>query len=152
MTASVHFATGAASALFIQRYGSIKYGIYPRYAWGFVAGVMSHVVFDAIPHAEYSIVGKDLFLLLCLEAMLLMWVLIPNRNLVMSQLLAWGYVGGALPDVLGMAGRHLGWDTLIWLNEILHLSHGKVNLFFADYMIQLSIVVVCVIYVRIKSA
>ena len=58
MTASVHLATGAAGALFIQNYLPAKYDwnydVGWRYFFGFLAGLLSHIVFDAFPHAEYT--------------------------------------------------------------------------------------------------
>jgi hypothetical protein len=156
MTASVHFATGAASALLVQRFLSSKYDwnydVGRRYMFGFLAGVASHLIFDAVPHAEYSMKGEALLSILCLEAAVMMWILLSNQGPVMSQLLAWGLVGGALPDVMGMAGKHLDWQILVWPYEIFHLTHDKAELFFASYAIQSVIVVACIIYVRFKTA
>lgn len=156
MIASVHFATGAASALLAQKLLSKRYDwnydLGKRYMLGFAAGIFSHLVFDAVPHAEYSLEGEALLSLLFVEAALVMVFLLDVRNPAMSQLLAWGYIGGALPDIMGMAGRKLGWAVLAWPYEILHITHDIAEPLFASFWMQAVIVVMCIAYVRIKSA
>src|SRR3989344_5520385 len=156
MIASVHFATGAASALLAQgllpKKYDWQYDVGKRYVFGFAAGIASHVVFDAVPHAEYTLPGVVLVYILLMEATLMMALLLGVRNPVMSQLLAWGYIGGALPDVLGIVGKGFGWDVLIWPHEILHITHSIAEPLFAGFRTQIGIVVVCILYVRIRSA
>jgi len=156
MIASVHFATGAASALLVQELLPKKYDwqydVGKRYVFGFAAGVVSHVLFDAVPHTEYTVEGEALLSLLFVEAALMMVFLLGVVNPVVSQLLAWGYLGGALPDVLGMAGRKLGWAVLTWPYEVLHITHDIAEPLFAGFWMQITIAAACVIYVRIRAA
>jgi len=156
MTASVHLATGAASALFVQNYLSAKYDwqydIGRRYLLGFVAGLLSHIVFDAFPHAEYSLHGEALMAVLCLEGVVMMAVIPGWQGPVMAQLLTWGMIGAALPDAFYFVGRYFDIEWLKQAHSLLHVFHGKVLFIYSSHPIQAMIAIAAVIYVRIKSA
>ena len=156
MTASVHLATGAASALFVQNYLSVKYDwqydVGRRYLLGFVAGLLSHIVFDAFPHAEYTQHGEALMAILCLEGAVMMAVIPSWQGPVMAQLLTWGMIGAAVPDGLYYTGKYFSFELLERVHSLLHVFHGKVLFIYSSHPIQAMIAIAAVIYVRIKSA
>src|SRR3989344_7839456 len=118
MTASVHLATGAAGALFVQNYLSVKYDwnydVRKRYLFGFVAGLLAHVVFDALGHAEYSVQGITLLFLLWVEVCVTLLAVLGFSNRVMMPLLMWGMIGGAIPDLLYFAHEYTGIKIFEW--------------------------------------
>ena len=156
MTASVHLATGAASALLIQNYLSVKYdwryNIGRRYFFGFVAGLLSHIIFDALPHAEYTQHGEALMAVLCLEGVVMMAVIPGWQGPVMAQLLTWGMIGAALPDAFHFAGDYFGIEWLNQAHSLFHVFHGEVVFVYMSHPIQVMIAIAAVVYVRIKSS
>lgn len=155
MIASVHLATGAASALFVQNYLSVKYDwrydIGKRYLFGFIAGLLSHIVFDVFPHAEYSLHGEALMAVLCLEGAVMMAVIPGWQGPVMAQLLTWGMIGAAVPDGLYYAGRYFGIEWLKQAHSLLHVFHGEAVFIYMSHPLQAAIAVASVVYVRQSS-
>src|SRR3989344_4490291 len=153
MTAPAHYAIGAASALLIQNYLPSESGDKTRIACALGIALVSHVVADAIPHAEHFLKGWHLALELVVESIVMLAILVgaSNSPLVAAIILA-GMAGAAIPDGLGMLSHCVNWPALLWVDHKLHLSHGKLNLFYANFFLQSVITVLCSIFVRIKSA
>ncbi|MBI2064221.1 MAG: hypothetical protein HYT66_00715 [Candidatus Yanofskybacteria bacterium] len=160
MTASLHFATGAAGALFVQSCLPVKYDwnydVGRRYLFGFLAGVLSHMVFDSVPHPEYSLYGEALMAVLCLEGVAMMAVILLGvgfrRGPVMAQLLIWGMVGAVLPDGFRFVHEYTGVVLFKWLFDMFHLWHGGLPWVYANFYVQGVIALAAVVYVRSKSA
>lgn len=153
MTAPAHYAIGAASALFVQNFLPVFVGPKTRIAAAFAAAFATHILADAVPHAEHFLRGRYLAAELVVETIVMLVVLvgIPSSPLTAMVILA-GMAGAAVPDGLGMLGRFLNWPALLWLDDKTHMFHGKLNLFYANYFLQLVFTVLCSIYVRIRSA
>lgn len=153
MTAPAHYAIGAASALLIQKYLPAGVGQEVRIAGAFVVAIASHIVADAIPHAEHFLRGRYLAMELVVETIVMLAVLVgASRSPLLAKIILAGMVGAAIPDGLGMLSRCVDWSALSWVDDKMHLSHGKLNLFHANLFLQLAITVLCSVYVRIKSA
>ncbi len=153
MTAPAHYAIGAASALFAQSFLPETAGPKTRIAVAFAAAFFSHIPADAIPHAEHFLRGRHLALELILESALMLFVLIgASRTPLMGLMIAAGMAGAAVPDGLGILARHVDLPLVSWSFDKLHLTHGKLKLFYASYTIQLAVTVLCSIYVRVQSA
>ena len=153
MTAPAHYAIGAASALLIQKYLPTDSGNEERIAWALGLAIASHIAADAIPHAEHFLKGWHLALELVVESIVMLAILVgaSNSPLVAAIILA-GMAGAAIPDGLGMLSHVVNFPALSWVDHKLHLSHGKLNLFYANFFLQSVITVLCSIFVRIKSA
>lgn len=152
MTAPAHYAIGAASALLIQEYlptGSSQRG---RIAWALGVAIASHVAADAIPHAEHFLEGRYLAMELVVETIVMLAVLVgASHSPFVATIILAGMAGAAIPDGLGMLRHVVDLSVLSWADNKLHLLHGKLNLFYANFFLQLVITVLCSIYVRIKS-
>lgn len=153
MTAPVHYAVGAASALLIQEYLPEESGQESRVVWALAVAIASHIAADAIPHAEHFLKGRYLATELVVETIVMLAVLVgASSSPFVATIILAGMAGAAVPDGLGMLSRWVDWPVLSWLDDKMHLSHGKLNLFYANFFLQLVITVLCSIYVRIKSA
>lgn len=153
MTAPAHYAIGAASALLIQNYLPVESGNKTRIACALGIAILSHVVADTIPHAEHFLKGWRLALELIIETIVMLAVLVgASRSPFVAAIILAGMAGAAIPDGLGMLSRVVGLPVLSWIDDKMHLSHGKLNLFYANHFLQLVITVLCSTYVRIKSA
>ena len=153
MTAPAHYAIGAASVLLIQNYLPVESGNKTRIACALAVAILSHVAADAIPHAEHFLKGWRLALELVIETVVMLAVLVgASRSPFVAMVILAGMAGAAIPDGLGMLSSLLGWPVLSWIDDKMHLAHGKFNLFYANYFLQLVITILCSIYVRIESA
>lgn len=153
MTAPVHYAVGAASALLIQEYLPEESGQESRIVWALAVAIASHIAADTIPHAEHFLKGRYLATELVVETIVMLAVLVgASSSPFVATIILAGMAGAAVPDGLGMLNRWVDWPVLSWLDDKMHLSHGKLNLFYANFFLQLVITVLCSIYVRIKSA
>ncbi len=153
MTAPAHYAIGAASALFIQNHLPAESGDKTRIACALGVAILSHVAADAIPHAEHFLKGWQLALELVIETVVMLAVLVgASSSLFTAMVILTGMAGAAIPDGLGILSNWVGWPVLSWADDKMHLFHGKLNLFYANYFLQLVITILCSIYVRIKSA
>ncbi|OGN01920.1 MAG: hypothetical protein A3I26_02885 [Candidatus Yanofskybacteria bacterium RIFCSPLOWO2_02_FULL_43_10] len=153
MTAPAHYAIGAASALLIQNYLPAESGDKTRIAWALGIAVASHVAADAIPHAEHFLKGWHLFLELIVETTAMLAVLVgASRSPFAAAIILSGMAGAAIPDGLGMLSHCVNWPALSWVDDKTHLFHGKLNLFYATFFVQVVITILCSIYVRIKTA
>ena len=153
MTAPVHYAIGAASALLIQKYLPAGSGQEARIAWALGIAIASHIAADVVPHAEHFLKGWRLALELIAETIVMLGILIgASGSPFMAMVILAGMAGAAIPDGLGMLSRCVDWPALSWADDKMHLFHGKLNLFYANYFLQLVFTVLCSIYVRIKSA
>lgn len=154
MTAPAHYAIGAASALLIQNYLPAESSHETRIACALVAAIASHVVADAIPHAEHFLKGWHLALELIIETMVMFVVLVgASRSPIVAAIILAGMVGAAIPDGLHMLRECVGWPILSWVDDKLHFYHGKIFfLLYVNLRVQLAITILCSIFVRIKSA
>ncbi len=153
MTAPAHYAIGAASALLVQNYLPVESGSKTRIACALVIAIVSHVVADAIPHAEHFLKGWHLTLELVAETIVMLAVLVgASRSPLIAAVILAGMVGAALPDGLSMLRLCIDWPALSWVDGKMHFYHGKFNFLYANLWVQLVITVLCSIYVRIKSA
>ncbi len=153
MTAPVHYAIGAASALLVQNYLPVGSGDKTRIAWALGIAIVSHVAVDAIPHDEHFLKGNYLAIELVIESVVMLAVLIgASRSPLVAKVILAGMAGAAIPDGLSMLSHCVSWPALSWVDHKLHLLHGKLNLFYANFFLQSVITVLCSIYVRIKSA
>ncbi len=153
MTAPVHYAVGAASALFIQNYLPFETGDKTRIAWALGVAIASHATADTIPHAEPFFKGFQLVLELVVETVVMLAVLAgASRSPLVTMIILAGMAGAAVPDGLTMLNRVVNWPVLLWVDSKIHFYHGKLPLLYANLWTQLAITVLCSIYVRIKSA
>ncbi|MBI2068773.1 MAG: hypothetical protein HYT67_01570 [Candidatus Yanofskybacteria bacterium] len=153
MTAPAHYAIGAASALLIQNYLPVESSQGTRIAWALGIAIASHVAVDTIPHAEHFLKGRYLAVELIVETVVMLGILVgASRSPLVAKIILAGMAGAAIPDGLSMLSRCVGWPVLSWVDGKMHLSHGKLNLFYANYFLQSVFTVLCTIYVRIKSA
>lgn len=153
MTAPVHYAIGSASALFVQKYLPIESNQETKIAWALVVAIASHIAADSIPHSEHFLRGSYLAMELVAETIVMLGVLVgASRSPFVAMVILAGMVGAAIPDGLGMLSHCVDWPSLSWVEDKMHLSHGKLNLFYANFFLQLVITVFCSTYVRIKSA
>lgn len=153
MTAPVHYAVGAASALFVQNFLPASAGPKTRIATALAAAVASHVAADAIPHAEHFLKGWKLAAELVVETIVMLFVLVgASRSPFVAALILAGMAGAAIPDGLSMLSRIVDLPVLSLVDGKMHLSHGKLNLFYANFFLQLAITALCSIYVRQSSS
>ena len=153
VTAPAHYAIGAASALFVQNFLPVTAGLKTRIVVGFAAAFFSHIPADAVPHAEHFLRGRYLAVELVLESILMLVILVgASAGQFAAMVILAGMAGAAVPDGLGMLSQHANLPLVSWAFYKLHVYHGKLNLFYADYFVQLVITVLCSIYVRIESA
>ena len=153
MTAPAHYAIGAASALLIQNYLPENSNQITKIVWALGVAILSHIVADAIPHAEHFLKGSRLAVELILETMVMLVILIgASSSFFVAVVILAGMAGAAIPDGLGMLSHRVNWWALLWVDNKMHLTHGKLNLFYANYFLQLVFTVLCSVYVRIKSA
>ena len=153
MIASTHLAVGAASALFVQRYVSTKdeYDVVKKYLFGFGAAIFSHMVLDSIYHLEYSLQGQALTSCLVVEFILVSMVLLfGQKNPVIQKMIVLGIIGGALPDGLYFVSLFTGWNWLLMVHDLLHVTHGMLSWLYANYFVQVLVTLLAVFYVRIK--
>ena len=156
MIATTHLAVGAASGLAVQNL------LYPDASAGekvlisFVAGFLSHLVLDAVPHREYTADGLLLWTILAVEiAAVFLCVLSPHNNRLVNLIIFAGMAGGALPDFLGLSYRYfLQWPLLAESGKTMHFFHfcrapAGLEL---NYHIQVLIALIAVIFVRSESA
>lgn len=153
MIAPAHYAIGAASALFIQKYLPVESSKETRIVWAVGIAIVSHVVADAVPHTEHFLKGWRLALELAVETVVMLAVLVGvSRSPLVATIILAGMTGAAIPDGLGMLSSHVGWPALLWADNKLHWFHGRLNLFYANFFLQLVITILCSIYVRNESA
>lgn len=153
MTAPAHYAIGAASALLIQNYLPAESSNNTRLVCALTIAIVSHVVADTIPHSEHFLTGWKLALELVVETLVMLSVLVgASHSPFIACVILAGMAGAAIPDGLGMLSHRINWLALSRLDDKMHLSHGKLNLFYANFFLQLVITVLCSIYVRLKSA
>lgn len=153
MTAPAHYAIGAASALLIQKYLPVESSNEARIVWAVAIAIVSHIIADAVPHAEHFLKGWRLALELIAETMIMLIILVgTSSSSFMAMIILAGMVGAAMPDGLGMLNRCVNWPALSWVDHKMHWSHGKLNLFYASIFLQSVITILCSIFVRIKSA
>ncbi|KKR02538.1 MAG: hypothetical protein UT29_C0001G0018 [Candidatus Yanofskybacteria bacterium GW2011_GWA1_39_13] len=132
MTASTHLAVGAMAGLLVQKYLP-NAGKSEKLFFGFAAGFVSHLLLDTFPHQEYSIGGIELGAVLFAEIAFAFSMCLSFRQpLLVNAIIFLGMVGGAMPDVVYFANRHLlSWAQLGDLGSIIHLfSHDAVPLGF----------------------
>jgi len=152
MTAPVHYAIGAASALLIQNYLPSGSGDKTRIARALGIAIVSHVIADTIPHDEHFFTGWKLTLELIIETIVMLFVLVgASRSPFIAYVILAGMAGAAIPDGLGMLSRVVDLPVLSLVDVQMHVYHGKLNLFYANFFLQLVITVLCSFYVRIKS-
>ncbi len=153
MTAPVHYAIGAASALLIQNYLPVESSSETRVACALVVAIASHIAADVIPHAEHFLKGGYLVLELVVETMVMLAVLVgAARSPFIATVILAGMAGAAIPDGLSVLSRFVYLPALAWVDSKTHMYHSKLNLFYANLWVQLVITVLCSIYVRIRSA
>lgn len=152
MIASTHLAVGAASALLIQEYIPVKWDIKTRYILGLGAGILSHIAFDSLGHAEYSVQGIALFSLLWVEVGVTLLAVLGFSNRVMMPLLMWGMFWGAVPDLLYFAHEFTGIKVFELGHAILHLTHGWLITLYVNHATQIGITVCAIVYIRIRAS
>lgn len=153
MTAPVHYAVGAASALLIQNYLSAKSSRNKRIAWALGIAIVSHIAMEAIPHSEHFLKGWYLALELVVETLVTLGVLVGvARSPLVAAIILAGMAGAAIPDGFTELNHYIGLPALSWVDNKMHMYHGKFHLFYANLFLQLVITVLCSIYVRVKSA
>lgn len=153
MTAPVHYAIGVASALLIQNYLPAESGNKTRIICALGIAIASHIAADAIPHAEHFLKGWRLALELVVETIVMLAVLVgASSSPFVAMIILAGMAGAAIPDGLGILSQCVSWQALSWADDKMHLSHGKFNLFYANFFLQLVITVLCSIYVRVTSS
>ncbi|GEM_PF-6446245 len=153
MTAPAHYAIGAASALFIQSYLPQESNNETRIVCALGVAILSHVIADAIPHDEHFLKGFYLALELFVETIVMLAILVGlSRSPFMAMIILSGMAGAAVPDGLGMLSHGVYLPALSWIDGKINFYHGKFNLFYANFFVQLVITILCSIYVRIKSA
>ena len=152
MNAPAHYAIGAASALFIQKYLPVESGPETRIIWALMVAIGSHVVADAIPHSGHFLRGFYLVLELIVWTIIMLVLLVgASRTPLLAMIILAGMVGAAIPDGFSVLSRIVGWPILVWVNNGLHFYHGKLPFVYANVWVQLVITVLCSIYVRIKA-
>ncbi|PIR42120.1 MAG: hypothetical protein COV30_00265 [Candidatus Yanofskybacteria bacterium CG10_big_fil_rev_8_21_14_0_10_37_15] len=167
MTATLHLATGAASALFVQKYFPVKRNwienapknflftadfINLNCVFVFFAGLLSHIFFDSFSHTEYSLQGQALMLLLCLEGFVTSLLVLFGQNSARFWLLVWGMIGAALPDALHFAGEYFNFEWFRIVHSLLHVYHGTIDLVLVGHFSEMVLVAVSIIYIRVQSA
>ncbi len=153
MTASAHLATGAVCGLTVQKYLPENYGLFERVAVGFVAGVLSHVLTDAIPHEEYGFKGYKLGAVLLFEiSAVLLLVLSSPSSATMKLVIFSAMAGAAFPDLLTMSYDFTKWGWIRILDDFFHTFHGKIPLGFqVSLWYQVIIALASIIFVKLKS-
>jgi hypothetical protein len=153
MTAPPHYAIGAASALFIQKYLPAGSGDKTRVACALGVAILSHVAADAIPHAEHFFQGRRLALELVVETVVMLAVLVgASRSPLVAAIILAGMAGGALPDSFAILSRIIDLPVFSAINDKIQFYHGVFTPLYANLWVQVVITVLCSIYVRIKSA
>ena len=153
MNAPAHYAIGAASALLIQKYLPAESVPETRIVWALAVAIVSHVVADAVPHAEHSLGGFYLVLELIAWTWIMLIILVgASQTPFGAVIILAGMAGAAIPDGLGMLSRVVGWPILVWTDYKLHFYHGKLPFLYANLWVQLVITALCSYYVRTRSA
>lgn len=155
MIATTHLAVGAASGLAVQGLISPDASGTAKVLVAFAAGLVSHLVLDAIPHREYNVNGLTLWTVLSLEvATVFLFVLSLHNKLLLNLVIFAGMTGGALPDFVELAYQYfLQWPVLANLGQIIHFFHfcQTPSGFTLNYYWQVLIAVIAVIFVKNKS-
>src|SRR3989344_3115077 len=136
MIAPAHYAIGAASALFIQKHFPAEFGSEIKILCALAIAIVSHIVADAIPHAEHFLKGRYLVLELVVETMVMLAVLVgASRSPFVATIILAGMTGAAIPDGFNMLGRCIDWPLLSWINSRINFFHGKLNFFYANFTV-----------------
>jgi len=155
LIASTHLAVGAAAGLTVQRCLSSDASNPEKLFWAFVAGFVSHIFLDALPHQEYSLERTELGCLLFLEITAVLALLLsPYSSLLANAVVLFGIAGGAIPDVPGLAYKYVvNWPWLGNLGSKIHFCHGVAPMGFeVNFYLQSLITLAAVILVKLKSA
>ena len=141
------------SALLIQKYVPVQYGLKSRYFLGFGVAILSHVVLDSISHSEYNIESRTMMLWLFMETILILAIMLfGQKNTIVRKIIVWGIIGGALPDGLYFIDRYTGWDWFLLPHNFLHITHGTLPWLYANYYVQILITLGAIFFVRAQSA
>lgn len=155
MTASLHLAAGAIAGIAIQKQLSSNTGLSERIFWAFVAGILSHILLDTIPHQEYSLKGFSLWAVILAETGLMFVLIFPSaRSPAVGIIMFSAMIGGALPDLLKLLYVYfIKWEWLVGLSTAMHLKiHGVIPLGFKiSFWWQSLVTAVLVLFVRSKS-
>lgn len=154
MIASTHLAVGAAVGLAVQYCLPSHLGDAKKLVFACAAGIASHILLDSFPHEEYRVRGFDLGLLLFFETAFIITILFsPEDALIVSGIIFFGMVGGALPDLFNFARDFTGWQWLARFCGIIHYSHGSIPVGQISITAQILITTASVIFSRwIKPA
>jgi hypothetical protein len=157
MIASTHLAVGAAAGLMAQMFLSANASNLERLFWAFTAGVVSHVVLDALPHREYPINGLKLGLVLLAEISVVFALVLSSWNtLLLNSLIFFGMAGGAIPDVIELVYFYLfSWSWLSNLGKVIHYFHHRNQAsagFVFSFNAQVILAILAAIFVRSRSA
>ncbi|OGN08707.1 MAG: hypothetical protein A3J46_06570 [Candidatus Yanofskybacteria bacterium RIFCSPHIGHO2_02_FULL_41_11] len=126
MTAPVHYAAGALSALLVPKFITNKPNnlvIQSIVALGL--SILSHVILDLFEHSHYRVNGPTLMTVLVLETMVMAVILlsIPTKESFTAKgFILIGMFGAAIPDVAHIA--------------ILHVFHGKIAFIYLNNFAQ----------------
>ena len=150
LIASTHLAVGAAAGLAAQGCLPANSGILVRVGVAFIAGIASHLLLDAPPHAEYASTGARLAEILFLEiAVVFVSIFWLSGNTARGLILFFGMSGGALPDIISLAYKNFfQWNWLGKLGGLLHSTHGKLPMGEIGFGAQLVIALGAVMFLR----
>ena len=154
MIASTHLAVGAISGLYVQKYLPPQSGILERMAVGFCAGVMSHIIVDAVPHQEYTVQGLKLGVVLLVEiGFIFAFVFYFSRESAVNWIIFGGMAGGAVPDLLGLVYRYIvAWGWLDSLSGLVHLLHGEVPIGLeVSFSFQILLAMLAILLVKLRT-
>lgn len=157
MIASTHLAVGAATGLMSQMFLSANASNPERLFLAFTAGVVSHLVLDALPHREYPISGLKLGLVLLVEISVVFALVLSSWNsLLLNSIIFFGMAGGAIPDVIELVYFYVfNWSWLNNLGKIIHFSHHRnqsYSGFVFSFNAQIILAILAAIFVRSRSA
>ena len=130
MIASTHLAIGAVSGMIVGRINKPKVDIWNLMAGALIAGIASHIILDAIPHAEYLdyIINRTLlFNIVVLIELIAVSLIVLNLKTSsdVPLLMTLGLIGAAIPDGIVTCGKFLDWGWMINLGNLLHLFHAN---------------------------
>lgn len=142
MIASAHLIVGAAAGLAVQNNLPL-FGLVGKGTIGFLAGVVSHLLLDAVVHGEYPVQGYKLGLVLLLELVFVFALIFTlPRSSSVNLVIFLAMFGAALPDLFHLIHDYLiGWKWLMSASQVIHLFHGKIFLgfeinFFFQFLIS----------------
>ena len=154
MIASAHLACGAAVSIYIQKYLPVSFREILRYIAAFLAGIVSHILMDAWPHWEYFQHGHKLFIILLIEmALVFAGVFSTRMSRMAAGIVFMGMVGGATPDLsIIILKNFFPWNSLLYFNSTIHVFHGFVPIFEANWLFQVILAVLAIVYLKLKLA